>query len=137
MALTQKRQNKDEGTRQMEPCIIRAAEKGDIEEALSALKDRPDCINDVDGFGMNALQISIVSMRADFGLFLVNNTDLSVWICLHKDSLGRNAHDLAFIGGSKALKNAVDERIKKEYEAFWEKEDRADAKPMNIKPPTP
>lgn len=139
MALPQKWQYKDEGTREMEPCILRAAEAGDIEEALAAMKERPDCIHDTDDLGMNALQISIVSMRSDFGLFLLSNTELSSFICLHQDEQGRNAIELALMGGSPELKKAVDERISKEYGLWWELEDKKDVEveASNPKPPKP
>ena len=139
MALPQKWQYKDEGTNGMEPCILRAAERGDIEEALSAMKGRPDCINDTDDLGMNALQVAIVSMRTDFGLFLLNNTEVSSFICLHEDDQGRNAYMLALMGGAPKLKEALDERIRKEYGLWWELEDKKDAEleAANPKPPTP
>jgi len=85
----------DDGTKGQPPDILRAAEFGDFNEGMAALRANPSCIEETDYHtGMNAIQISLLQGQESFVRFLLSNTKISV---LYKDKLDRDALDHAIV----------------------------------------
>ena len=69
----------DDGTMGTEPSLIRAAEFGDFDEGMAALKANPKCIEDTDYYTkMNAVQIALAQGQEEFAKFLVSNSSFGV-----------------------------------------------------------
>ena len=95
--------NSRTGDAGMSPSLINAARHGDFEEAIEALKN-PDSINETSYHGLNALQVAMVNFHTELGLFLIENSDISVF---HQDDMGRDALDIAFICSNNALGDLI------------------------------
>ena len=102
--------NSRTGDAGMSPSLINAARHGDFEEAIEALKN-PDSINETSYHGLNALQVAMVNFHTELGLFLIENSDISVF---HQDDMGRDALDIAFICSNNALGDLIYDKWNKE-----------------------
>lgn len=114
----------------MPPDIIHAAMIGDIDEAFEALNDNPNCIEETGMYDMNALQLAIIYLHTDFGLFLLDNTAIS---SRHTDETGRDSLDLALIFSNNELGDQIWEKWNKEYK-FEVSSDEFNIAPFNPKP---
>lgn len=121
----------DDGRMGTEPNIIRAAEFGDFEEGIAALKANPKCIEQTDYHTkMNAVQVALAQGQEEFAKFLVSNTEISLW---HEDALGRDALDIA-------LTSLTSDETLKFIESKWYEELRrknAQESVTVLKPPKP
>lgn len=82
-----------DGLMEDEPNIIHAAENGDLNEGLAALREDPECIFETHlHTGMNALQVALSQWQYEFVRFITSNTEISSH---HKDKFGRDSLDIA------------------------------------------
>ena len=110
----------DDGVNTMEPNLLKAAERGSIQEARAALEINPDAIHETDKYRLNALQIAICQCHQEFACFLLNETKISV---LYTDALGRSGMTLTLQYGGEALIEAVENRAREEYDAMYPSSD--------------
>lgn len=111
MSNTKVRINKDESYERMGHDLLYAAEHGLLKEAINALEENHNCIEDFNSLGMNALQLAIIHFHEEVALFLVEETPVST---INKDIFGRDSLDIALMVGSKKLTRMVDEKWSKE-----------------------
>ena len=124
------RTTKDEGNARMTPDIIRAAEAGDINAGRQALNANSSCIMETNTHEMNALQVAMVNLHTDFGLFLLNESGISA---MWKDSLERDSLTIASICANNELGDAVWDRWNEEYQVKLQLEDTG-VTPINPSP---
>ncbi|MBT2970523.1 MAG: hypothetical protein KME56_12390 [Candidatus Thiodiazotropha sp. (ex Ctena orbiculata)] len=98
---------RNEGTNWMSPDILHAAKVGDYSEALAAIKEDADCINQLNDTHQNALQVALINFHEDIAFLLLDETNISV---KHKDALGRDSLDLALFGASEELCERINDR---------------------------
>ncbi len=105
---------KDEGNKRVPPDILHAAAVGDINEGLAAIREDKNCIEKVNGYYQNALQIALLNFHEDFAHFLLNETDITV---IQKDALDRDALDIALFGASEEMATKINDRWYDEHQA--------------------
>ncbi len=109
----------DDGFNRMEPSLINAAEKGDINAAKEALARNPNCIFETDDYNLNALQVSLCEFHHDMAFFLLEETKISA---LHKDALGRDSIKIGIYSGNEALCEKIAERWNEEWYKEYQSE---------------
>lgn len=98
---------RDEGSSWVSPDILHAAMVGNYNEALAAIKEDANCINQLNDTHQNALQVAIINFHEDIAFLLLDETEISVKL---KDALGRDALDLALFGASEELSERINDR---------------------------
>lgn len=103
----------DDGFNRMEPNLINAAERGDINAGRGAIARNPNCINEeTDDYRLNALQVALCESHHAFADFLLDETEISA---THKDALGRDSIDLGILSGNKKLCEKISDRWNVEW----------------------
>lgn len=114
----------------MEPSLIIAAERGDIDAGREALSRNPNCINEEDDYKLNALQVALCESHHAFADFLLEETKISA---IHKDALGRDSIDIGIYSGNETLCKKISIRWNEEWYTHHKKEQNK-VIPFNAQP---